>query len=332
LIRNVARLKAWTVWFDSDTHITLLTIFYVLLTGETLKEYGAYDLLALVVSLELALACGALISDYHDIPFDKLSGKKRAIYAIPRRALLVLIVALFVLCYVVTIIAIGQVLYLVIYTLWAAVGSFYSAPPLKLKYRGVHGVWCNALMEKTFPVSLVLVYFGQLRYDTVILALLSFFIQVETIIRHQLEDFAADLGTRSETLVVKIGPDRAKAILGLYARPLSAILICLVGLTASVHIPPFALMFGAALVAYFFVDMLIRRGRLLRDDRRFVPLYYGYLYFCLQSPFLLFLGFLSTLRSFVYIIPFMMTIASQYPLVTSYYKVFRGFLASVTGK
>jgi len=331
LLSNVAKLKAWRVWFDSDTHITLLTVFYVLLLSQT-QRYSLYGVLALTVSLELALACGALISDYYDMPSDKLSGKRRAIYALPRSWVLALIFIILVLCYGVTIIAIGQVLYILVYTAWAVVGSIYSAPPLKLKNRTFNGIWCNALMEKALPVSLVFIYFEHFNYDTIIVLLLSFFIQVETIIRHQLEDYEGDVKTKINTLVVKLGPYRAQSILDLYARPISMILVLLFGIIASIEIPLFAFIFAAVLVAYFLIDMLTRRGRLRREEYKFLPLHYGYLYFCVQSPWLLFLGFLSILQFPSYFPILLIALASQYPLFKSYVKVFSASIVSISNR
>jgi len=330
LMRNVAKLKAWMVWFDSDTHITLLTVFYLLLR-QTWERYSVSEVLALIVSLGLAFAYGALLSDYYDMPYDKLSGKMRAIYALPRSLVVALIISLLVLGYGVTIIAIGQVLYLLVYTAWIAVGSFYSAPPFRFKHRPVSGILCDSLMEKTLPVSLVFVYFRFFNYDTVVVVLLSFFIQVETIIRHELEDYESDLRTKIKTLVVKLGPDRGRAILDSYARPLSMILILAFSVMASVEIPVFALIFVVALLAYFFIDLLRKKGR-LQQERKFLPLHYGHLYFCLQSPFLLFLGFLLTLQFPLYVPLFLIALTSQYPLVKSYIKVFSASIASVTGR
>lgn len=330
-MRNVARLKAWMVWFDSDTHITLLTVFYVLLR-QAPERYSVYDVFTLMASLELAFAYGSLLSDYHDMPYDRLAGKVRAIYALPRSLVLALIIALLALGYGVTIIAIGGGLYLFVYTAWIVVGSFYSAPPFRFKHRAVSGILCDALMEKTLPVSLVFVYFRYFNYDTVVVILLSFLIQVETIVRHQLKDYEGDLKTKIKTLVVKLGPDRAKVILSSYARPLSTIFILTFGVLASVEIATFALILVAMLLGYFFIDLMTKKGRFQQKEGEFLPLHYGYLYFCLQSPFLLFLGFLLTLRFSAYVSLFLIALVSQYSLAKAYIKVFSASVSWLTGK
>jgi len=248
--------------------------------------------------------------------------------------MIVLIITLLFLGYIVTIIAIGQVLYLLVYTIWFVMGSFYSAPPIKFKHRAVSGIFCDTFMEKTIPVSLVFIYFKYFNYDTLIVILLSFLIQFETIIHHQMEDYESDLKTKIKTFVVRVGPDRALAILDSYIRPLSIILILAFGFICSIKIPIFAPFFLATLVAYFFLNLLRKKGRL--PPRKFVKFLhfgpYSYLYFCLQGPFLLFLGFLSSLRFHPYASLFLIALVSEYPLLKSYIKVFSASIAFLMGK
>jgi 4-hydroxybenzoate polyprenyltransferase len=248
--------------------------------------------------------------------------------------MIALIIALLFLGYSVTIIAIGKVLYLLVYTAWFVMGSFYSAPPIKFKHRAVSGIICDTFMEKTIPVSLVFIYFKYFNYDTLIVIVLSFLIQFETIIHHQMEDYEGDLRTKIKTFVVKVGPERALAILNSYIRPLSIILILAFGFICSMKIPIFGPFFFATLAGYFFMNQLRKKGRL--PPGKFVKFLhfgpYSYLYFCLQGPFLLFLGFLSTLRFPPYVSLFLMALASEYPLLKSYIKVFNASIAFLTGK
>lgn len=327
LVRNVAGLKAWKVWLDSDMHICLLALAYSILTLKIFDHGFVMQILTLLVCLVLGLASGSLINDYCDMPYDKLSGKKRTIYQVPRLLIAILVVTLVSLNYVIIIFFIKQPVFAIISIVGYFLATFYSAPPIRLKERGVLGVLCNALMEKAIPVALVFSYFHYFHLDTLFFIILCFILQAEVIIHHQILDYEADSRTQTRTLVVETNPVKALQTLNLCLRPLTALFILVFCVIALVKIPDLSFALAILVVGFVSIRTLIKKKALIEEEKEY-PLYFNYLYFCLVSTLPIYLSLLVAWNFQPYTFLTLLVIASQYYRFKYYFKPVRSFIRS----
>jgi len=294
LVRNIIGLKAWKAWLDSNMHICLLAVVYSLI----LQAHGQHaigGIFAILGALALYLAYMVLINDYFDMPYDKLSGKDRTIYHLPKLMVCGLTIATIFLGYIITIVFVKQLVFLVIYTIAFLFATFYSAPPIRFKERGFLGVLCDAVMEKPLPVILIFSYFDYFTFDAWFFIVLCFIIQVEVIIHHQILDYEADLMTQIKTFVIKISSASASLILNAYLRPLVALFILFFSVIALVKIPYLSFAFGALIFWFFVTKRLIKKGVLKQSDEQY-PLYFNFLSFYFVSTLPLYLTLLLALR------------------------------------
>jgi 4-hydroxybenzoate polyprenyltransferase len=161
-----------------------------------------------------------LVNDYFDMPFDKSAGKHKGIHDLSRFQAIGLLLLLIASGFVVTVFLIRDPLYIMLYAFSFFLTTFYSAPPLRFKTRGILGIIDAAIIELTLPSLLVFAAFGHFHFDTFLFTITIFVFQLYGIISHYYEDFEADLKTNVKTFVVKIGREKTQKILATYLQPL----------------------------------------------------------------------------------------------------------------
>jgi len=329
-------MSAWRAVLFSDMHACFLAIFYVLLVNGT--QTSSYDflwkILVLIASLGLYIVYMFLINDYFDITADKIAGKKREIHDMAKVQVVGLIVLIFLSSYIVTLLLIGQTLYTLIYVTAYFLATFYSAPPLRFKGRGILGMVSNVLIEKALPVLLVVSFFQYFYLDALILLVLVSVWEIELILIHQYDDYEADLKAQVKSYVVEIGLKKTLRVLG----PLQSLWTLLFVIFSGIilmKVPYSVVFFVFVIIGYFIVDRLRRSGLSIREPRRLGssrflpeedkvrdvrPFYYSFIITCFEGLFPLFSAVVLTLRYILYIIPLLLLIASQYYFVRGYYQ------------
>lgn len=315
-LANILRLKAWKAWIEPDFQFSLLlTLFFVLSSGADVQK-DSFRLLTLIVSLACYLAWGVLVNDLCDLPYDEASGKKRAISHVPRWQTIGLLI-------VIALVGYASVAFMasadlgIVYSVAYVFAVFYSAEPVRLKRRGFHGVWSDALIERFLPALLVTLYFGRFALDAALVLAFSFVSQLEIILSHQIVDYRADMDTGVKTYVVKLGPARARGILDTYVRPLCAILIAGLAFCLAMSLPIFAVLLATLFPGYLLAKRAVQSKLIMPEDPQ-RPFYASYLSICVQTVFPLFLAFLAILT--VPALEFLMalTLASQYRSIRDY--------------
>ncbi|HEX59410.1 MAG TPA: hypothetical protein ENF26_04600 [Methanomicrobia archaeon] len=254
-MRRLLGYRGWKVWGSYDMHVCLCAALYFLLIagGDPLRTT------LLLTSLGFYFMYGFLINDFFDMPLDVAAGKRRAVHELSRAAFVSLIAAVIVtsglhLWYL------REPLYVAVYTAAYALATLYSAPPARLKERGVAGVVVNGLIEKALPVLAVVAFFHSFGFDAFVLLTAAFLMGVADIVAHQIYDYESDAKTGCGSLVTRIGKERAIALFrGFVAPPTSAALFTLSALV-SVRIPAAAIFVVLTALAYLYVFLLVRRG------------------------------------------------------------------------
>jgi len=325
-------ISAWKVLLHSDMHACFLTILYLLQLSriEVLSYDFLWKVLSLIASLGLYLVYMFLVNDYFDMPTDKIAGKKRQIHDMPSVQVVGLILLIMLLSYVVTIFLVGQPLYTLIYVMAYFLATLYSAPPLRLKSKGLLGTICAALIEKPLPALLVFSFFQYFELDALIVFLFFFLLQVEMITHHQFLDYEGDLKSQVRTYVVETGLDKASRILN-YLQLLVFLFSLVVWSVVLIKMPYSVIFFIFLPIGYFFAQKLRRSNLLIRgtgsmDFYRFyredtiTHFYYSFMLVCFTGIFPLYLGLMLTMKVPLYGLLLLLTIASQYYLIKMHYQ------------
>ena len=307
-IHRLIGLDAWKIWFHSDTHLIFLAIFYSFLLSPTI-DFEFLGPLLLVASLELYGALAVMINDYFDMPSDAGSGRGKTIFYMKRWQIYGLTSILVLSGLGVAIFLLGRLDFVLMYAIACFMAILYSAPPARLKTKGIHGIWCDALIETTIPVILVFLYFQHLDLYTYFFVMLCFVFQIENIISHQIDDYAGDLKTSTNTFVVQIGRKKTIRLRNRYLRPILAFLILMLGIFISVRSLYFFTIFGVLLVGFFFIQKFVKIAR---------AYYFIFWSFSLVSVYPISLGIISTLLHPPYALLLLFALSSQYPRAKSF--------------
>ena len=302
--------RAWKMWISDNMHISLLALFYVLLIG---VPANLLDSLILISSIGFYLMYGFLINDFFDMPYDIAAGKKRPIHELPRIAFMGIIFCV-VLLSVLHLLYLKETLYTIIYIVAYILATLYSAPPVRFKDREITGVVVDALIEKTLPVLVVFVFFNHFEFDTLLFLMTAFAIQTLAIIRHQIQDFYADLKTGVHSVVVDVGLDKALKAFKNFVCPTTGIIMFALCVFVCVKIPYIIIPTVVILAFNASFSYLISVGRMNRKEK-LSPLYVSCLYVCIIYAFPPILAFLLFLQSFPNVILLLVVLASEYYVI-----------------
>ena len=302
-------------------HFVFLTALYLVFAEPAFADISPPSVMLVIASLALYGASAVLVNDYFDIASDKASGKERAIYYLYRRYVLLLFILLTFLGFA-SLIATGDLSSILLYWVTYTLALLYSVPPFRFKARGYMSLAVDVLIEKPLPVLLLFVYFKHFEIDTLVFVLLALAIHSTVQVRHQLEDFEADVKTGVRTFVVEVGYERARSLLYTYLFPISAVLNILVLLLIALAVPYLILMPVLAVIGYAVMKRLIAL-RLYSQDRSRIPewhrkedvpmpSYYSYTFMWVTSACPVLMGVLAAAETVGWLPLLIVIIASQY--------------------
>lgn len=256
---------------------------------------------------------GVLINDFFDMPYDIAVGKKRPVQELPKIIFVGLIIS-FALISILHLLYLKNISFTIVYIISYFFVTFYSAPPLRFKSRGLAGLIVNGLIEKMLPVLAIFAFFHHFGIDTIIFLLTAFFIQISEAFTHQINDYKADLKTDIRSLVVDIGMEKTMVIFKKIILPLSMVLIVLLIILIGINVVYTILISIIVILIYLVIYSLISKGKLNREEEVF-PLYVSCLYFIINNALPPFLAIILTLKSPVYGIFLILAIVSQYYMI-----------------
>ena len=317
-ITKLIRYRGWKVWQIHDMHISLLAIFYILITDNLFRPL---DSLILISSLGFYFMYGFLINDFFDMPYDIAAGKKRAVQELSKIAFIGTILSV-VFISALHLLYLKVVSYIAIYSLSYLLATLYSAPTIGFKRRTFAGIIINALIEKTLPVLAIFSFFNHFGIDTLIFLAASFLLQIIEIMTHQIYDYEADLRTGTNTFVVDIGKERALKIFRYFVAPFSMVFIILLCFLICMKVPYATFIAAAVFITYLVIFLLVSKGSLSMEEKVF-PLYLSPLYFLINNAFPPFLAFVLSIVSPLNIVLLFIALGSQYYLLKKSFKLIR---------
>lgn len=310
LIRKLIGYRGWKVWMSYDMHISLLTIFYVLIVNNLFRPL---DSLVLISSLGFYFMYGFLINDFCDMSYDIAVGKKKAVHELPNNVFIaIILVVLFISA--LHLLYLKTLPYVAVYTLSYILATLYSAPPVRFKSQGFFGIVINALIEKMLPVLAIFAFFNHFGLDTLIFLAASFSIGLIEIMTHQIYDYKSDLITEIHSFVVKIGISRALKIFKNFINPISAMPLILLCYLICVKVTHAILVAIFVFIVYGIVFVSIKMGKLSREEAVF-PLYISCLFSLINNAFPLFLSLVLSLQNLLYTSLLLISAFSQYYIV-----------------
>ncbi|HTY52678.1 MAG TPA: UbiA family prenyltransferase [Methanomicrobiales archaeon] len=308
---ELARYRGWKAWQSHDMHVSLLSIFYLLLADRLAvpSVFSPWKSLVLVLSLGFYFMCGFLINDLFDLAHDLQAGKTRAVQRLPRPAFAGIIIS-FIALIIIMLWYLGSAGYAAVYGFSFFLGTLYSAPGVRFKERGALGIVVNALTEKAFPVLAIFVFFGHFGADTALFVVTAFLLQTVEIFTHQIYDYEADQGAGVRTFARDAGRERTLLIFRYLVVPLSLAAMLLLCLLVVLLVPALVLVIAAVCAVYLVLYLGVARGRLSMEEK-VLPLPMSVPYLLINNAFPVVLAFILVAVSPSNILLLFFALASQ---------------------
>ena len=308
-MRRLLGYRGWKVWGSYDMHVCLCAALYFLLIagGDPLRTT------LLLTSLGFYFMYGFLINDFFDMPLDVAAGKRRAVHELSRAAFVTLIAAVIVtsglhLWYL------REPLYVAVYTAAYALATLYSAPPARLKERGVAGVVVNGLIEKALPVLAVVAFFHSFGFDAFVLLTAAFLMGVAEIVAHQIYDYEHDVETGCRSFVTRIGKERAVALFRKFIAPTASGALLALSVLMCVRVPLAGVVVVLTAFVYGYVALLVRRGE-WRTEEKIFPLHLSCAFRVVNNVLPVFSAFVLCFKAPESVILLPLVLGSQYYVV-----------------
>ncbi len=330
---RILKLKAWKELADINMQAIIFAVLYILVATQAFSQEKILASLLLLGSLAAYLCYGVLVNDYCDMPSDIKAGKRAEMLEVPQYVLRTLIIALFVTSFLLASIYVRDPAFFLMYGLTFFLATFYSAYPLRFKERGALGIVGDVLIEKTLPLTMVLVFFSYLSLDALLIVLFFSVMQLKLILDHQIFDYEADLASGVDTFTTKSGLERSEVALKWLIRPTFVLGFILLCISMYVYVPYSFTILLALLIGYLTLKIMARRNIIGRVTIRAdignwitrIPFYDGYITASL-GVLLLFLILSAMLMYPLFVLLLPLTIISQLYIIRGhYFRIFRSF-------
>jgi len=330
---RILKLKAWKELADINMQALLFAVLYILVATQSFSLEKILGGLLLLLSLAAYLCFGVLVNDYCDMPIDLKAGKRSEMHEVPKHALTVLIVALFLGGFTFVSLQAKNPVFAMVFALTYFFATFYSAYPLRFKQRGAIGIMVDMLIEKTLPLTLVLIFFSYFSFDSFLIVLYFSIMQLKLILDHQIFDYDTDLSSGVNTFVVRLGLEKSEAIVTWFLRPAFVLTFVLLCVFLVINVPYFLIASVILLVGYLALQAMVLKNLLNRVNIRTemglwisrIPFYDGYITGSMGF-LLLFILFSAMLAYFPFVVLLPLTIISQLYVIRGHYlRIFNNF-------
>ncbi|MBZ9571911.1 UbiA family prenyltransferase [Patescibacteria group bacterium] len=221
---EILKLRAWKFILFERFIWLLNPIFYIVLVKKIFSLGFIPDFFILVASIFFFFSFSVLINDYIDMPYDIKVKKKRVVHKLPKFHIFILLIFTFILC-LITAFLIGK-FYSILYFIGFILAIFYSVFPIRLKERGFLGILTDVIIE-LIPVLFIFSVFSYFGFDAIVFILFYLFVQITSMIEHQIKDYDSDLKTHTNTFTVEKGLKVANRLVGIFSMVSAGLLFIL---------------------------------------------------------------------------------------------------------
>ena len=209
---NLLKFTRYSEWWEYKLVPLLVVGYSAIIINRFPIEKAALTLLVILLAIISGAIYVSVINDLTDIKEDAIAGKNNRMAGIsPDRRLTILLISIIIGLFF------GYKFYpdiLSIYLFCSAylVFSLYSLPPVRLKKRGIWGVFCDAMGAHLFPALLIITHLtfvlgGKLSYIFLITTgIWAFCYGLRGILWHQFHDRDNDIKSNTNTFASKIKP------------------------------------------------------------------------------------------------------------------------------
>ena len=257
----------WKEWATSKIPFFFACMYYAALSRPAIETGAILEMLGLLLILCLYAAFGYSLNGIVDRAKDRAAGKRDKLGEMPERRILMSFWLI-----VVTGVFVPLLIYsdrpdaLLVLGFAYTVAIAYSAPPIRLKERGIAGIICAAAAQRTIPVIFIFVAMSLWDWTAFWFCALSTVIGLRYIVIHQIFDEDGDNRTGVETSATIHGSTVLSRTLKTAIFPAECVML----LVAVVSIAT-SHMAVAAMTAVYFAWLLLQYLTLGNDEdyRRF---------------------------------------------------------------
>ncbi|HQA79190.1 MAG TPA: UbiA family prenyltransferase [Methanoregulaceae archaeon] len=287
----IAEVIRWKEWYHSKLALFVFANYYLLFLSAEITFRDLFPVILLICWFILLMAFGYMINDYADQFSDRAAGKEKLLSKLKKNHQILILLLIFCSTFLFLLPFHKDPIVIALSICNLALAIMYSAPPFRLKERGIWGIIGASMAQWMVPVVMVFAVFGHYDVDTFIFAVFYLLIGLRFMFTHQLHDYPNDIQSGTLTFAVEYTPEKTYRLARFLFSAELLFLLALIALIAVLN--PF---FIALMIVYllFFMTCLypvLRKKGLPQllssfDTIPLADLYFFWLPFCLS----LFLG------------------------------------------
>jgi 4-hydroxybenzoate polyprenyltransferase len=205
-LERIKQSLRWNHWAQGKVPLFCVTMFYLILKQSLFSMHTIGQFVVFLIFISLVSIYGYLINDLFDMEIDRIHGKKNVFEKTGRSwgGLVVFLVFSVGILFGSAFLLKDYFPYLLV--LIYSFATFYSAPPVRFKERGIAGLFIAFLTQYPIPIMMVFSAFDSFAtidmWGFVLFATVS---GAALIIGHQRYDLQRDRSTRTKTFAVRAG-------------------------------------------------------------------------------------------------------------------------------
>ena len=208
VIASLFTVSRWNEWATSKIPLFFACIFYAALSRPAVEPAVLLEMIGLLIILCLLAAFGYSLNAIVDRTKDRDGGKRDKLGEIPEHRVLVSFGLIVIASFIVPLLIYSdRPDALLVLGIAYALGFAYSVAPIRLKERGIAGIICAALAQRTIPIMFTFVAMTFWDWTATWFCALGALVGLRYIVVHQILDEQVDLKTGVQTSGTTIGPN-----------------------------------------------------------------------------------------------------------------------------
>jgi 4-hydroxybenzoate polyprenyltransferase len=258
--KRLKRAVRWNTWYVSKISLFMVAMYYAGLTSAL-----GIERLLLLYALLLGFACasasfGYMINDLFDRSVDRIAGKPNALAALSQPEAIILVAASCAVGLIMAVPLLSTAMDVALVIVAYGLMTVYSAPPIRLKERGVAALLAASAAQRTVPALIVFHTLGVWDRTTVIFSAFISLVGIRWIIVHQIQDAENDRRSGVQTLAIDQGTKALYQVLKYLLFPAEVICLTLVMISMMTNVPGILAIFGVYGL-WLLIEIPIRRRR-----------------------------------------------------------------------
>lgn len=251
--------RNWAVLTYNSIAENVFIIFFIALAEKHFSTPFVVDFFLFFLFSLSSTSYGYLINDFADRDLDAKHGKPNTFQNDSTLKALLVVFLFAGISLALGLRFAGTRFFLFLWAAWVFLATFYSLKPLRLKEKGVLGLFSVVAAQRVFPILIIFAAFKYYRAsDIIIFTCYAFFRGLSSDLNHQIEDYQKDSMTQTDTYAVENGLKKAYKAFRL-SLELEKVFLILCLLSMYFKLPDFNL-YGVSLIAPVLILYLLLCG------------------------------------------------------------------------